>query len=176
MPAPPANPTWFEWITVAAIVLGPIFALWAQRILDKIREEQEQQKRVFFTLMSTRATPLSAEHINALNSIPVVYGGQHGRKIREAWQSLLTQFNSDAEAAGWQERVNDIKADLLREIADLVGFNQFTTDSLKREMYYPKYYHDIEVDNMKIRRALVHILSDDGLKITFAATGPEKNK
>jgi len=170
------QPTWFEWITVAAIVLGPILALWFQRILDKIRERSEQRRRVFFTLMSTRATPLSAEHINALNSISVVYNRKRERKIREAWNQLLGQLNSDANTPGWQERVNDLKVDLLREIAATVGFNFFTTDSLKRESYYPKYYLDMEIENSKIRQALVNILSDKGLKVTVSAAEHDKDR
>jgi hypothetical protein len=33
-------PTWFEWLTVAAIILGPVLALWVQRVLDRIRERR----------------------------------------------------------------------------------------------------------------------------------------
>jgi hypothetical protein len=67
------KPTWFEWITVAAIVLGPILALLSQRLLDRVREKKDRRVRLFFTLMSTRATPLAPDHINALNSIDVVF-------------------------------------------------------------------------------------------------------
>jgi hypothetical protein len=70
---PPTAPTWFEWLTVAAIVLGPILALFAQRVLDRLREQQKQRVNLFMTLMSTRAAFLSPVHVQALNSIVVVF-------------------------------------------------------------------------------------------------------
>jgi len=168
MGAPPSTPTWFEWITVAAIVIGPILALWVQRLLDTLRDRDQQRKRIFLTLMSTRATPLSAEHVNALNSIHVIFNRRKDQKVREAWRNFLSQLNLDANQLGWQERVNDLRVDLLREIGRLVGFN-FTTDSLKREIYYPRLFSDMDADNLKLRQRLLKVLSDEGLKITVAA-------
>ena len=68
------HPSWFDWITVLAIVVGPILALLAQRALDSLREEKRRQK-LYFTLMSTRAAWLSNEHVQALNSIDIVFAG-----------------------------------------------------------------------------------------------------
>jgi hypothetical protein len=49
----PGLPTWFDWLTVAAIVLGPILALLSQRLLDYLREKRQQRLRLFMTLIST---------------------------------------------------------------------------------------------------------------------------
>jgi hypothetical protein len=31
------HPSWFDWITVSAIIVGPVMALFAQRALDWFR-------------------------------------------------------------------------------------------------------------------------------------------
>jgi len=58
----------------------------------------------------------------------------------------------------------DLKVDLFREIGTRVGYI-FTTDYLKRQIYYPTHYGDIEEDSIRIRKALSHALTDDGLKV-----------
>src|ERR1700675_3057784 len=83
------RPQWFDWLTVAAIVLGPFLALFAQRALDRIREKQNQRLLLYVTLMATRATFLAPEHVRALNSIDVVFDRKRDGYIKEAWQKVL---------------------------------------------------------------------------------------
>ncbi len=52
------TPSWFNWLTVAAIILGPILAVISQRVIDALREKHSRRAQVFFTLMSTRAALL----------------------------------------------------------------------------------------------------------------------
>src|SRR5712692_8029594 len=85
-------PTWFEWLTVGAIILGPVLALLAQRVLDFIREKKKQRVDLFLTLMSTRMAPLAPAHVQALNSIDVVFNRRGDRKIREAWRNVLAKI------------------------------------------------------------------------------------
>ena len=48
-PALPSTvlPSWFDWLTVAAIFLGPILALLAQRGLDLLREKNNRRAQLF---------------------------------------------------------------------------------------------------------------------------------
>jgi hypothetical protein len=158
------QPTWFEWLTVAAIVLGPVFALFAQRALDSIREKRRRRADVYLTLMATRATPVAQEHLKALNSIDIVFSGRRDRKVREAWHKVLEHVVTDTSRPGWQEKYGDLKADLLREIGLEVGYT-FTTDELKRQIYHPSYYGELESDQLLIRKALAKALTDEGLKV-----------
>ncbi len=45
----PGLPGWFDWITVAAILLGPILALSVQRWLDSLRQEKQRKFQLFET-------------------------------------------------------------------------------------------------------------------------------
>jgi hypothetical protein len=167
------EPMWFEWVTVAAIILGPILALLIQRLIDVLREKRGRRAHLFLTLMATRATQFAPDHINALNSIDVVFSGNRDRKVREAWRAVLPHLNSDPEKPDWQDRVNDLKVDLYRELVLRVGYASITTDYLKRQVYYPKYYADQESENLKLRSALLSALTDEGLRIKMASTTAE---
>jgi hypothetical protein len=171
------RPTWFDWITLLAIFVGPVAAILTQRLIDSSREQSQRRDRVFLTLMSTRATPLAPDHINTLNSIDVVFDRRRGGdvKVRSAWAKLLAHIVTDTNAPQWQEKYNDLKVDLLREIAVETGYPFVDTDYLKRQFYYPKAFGDLELDQLKLRKALASALTEEGLKIIPGnATAPEK--
>ena len=65
-----------EWVTVAAIIIGPILAIQIQKILDNLREKKKRRITIFKTLMSTRATRLNKEHVEALNMIDIEFYGR----------------------------------------------------------------------------------------------------
>ena len=44
-----------EWITVAAIICGPILAVQAQKWIETAREKRNRRLNVFKRLMATRA-------------------------------------------------------------------------------------------------------------------------
>jgi hypothetical protein len=174
MPQPPTRlPSWFEWLTVIAIVLGPVLALWAQRVLDHYRERKRQRTGVYFALMSTRASPLDVRHVQALNSIDVVFSRRWWRrkrdkKIRDCWHAWLAHANADSKAEGWAERSNDLKVELYQAMGKAVGFN-FDIDYLKRQAYLPAGHVDYAAQGRAIQEALAKIVTADGMKVRIIA-------
>jgi hypothetical protein len=65
--------------------------------------------------------------------------------------------------------------DLFREIGVRVGYS-FSTDHLKRQVYYPKHFGDIEADNLRLRTNLANALTGDGLKIQLVSNPKEEGK
>ena len=59
--------------TIVAIILGPIVALWLQRISERRRDQRNRKLVIFKELMATRATRLSPRHVDALNAIEVEF-------------------------------------------------------------------------------------------------------
>ena len=119
--------------------------------------------------MSTRATPYAIPQLNALNRIDVVFKGRRYKKIRDAWQQVLAHVGvtvpTDPEQLSqWTDRLNDLKVDLFREIGNRVGYN-FSTDYLKRHIYYPTYWGEMEMDLLTLRKAAVSALQDGHLNI-----------
>lgn len=159
------HPSWFDWITVCAIVTGPVFALWAQRGLDHLREKKQQRPRMYLTLMSTRATWLVPAHVEAVNSIDVVFNGWLDKKVRAAWKKVLEHAATDTHGEGWTDRLTDLRVDLYREIGLRVGYD-FNTDYLKRQFYAPMYFSELETEQMTIRKGLARALGGgDGIRV-----------
>ena len=168
-----------EWLTIAAIIVGPVLALGAQRVLDRLREKKKRRVDLYLTLMSTRASPLAPAHVQALNSIDVVFNRSwpwRDKTVRDAWHKVLEQVNvafDDANPRDWTERLHDRKVDLYQAMGKRVGYN-FGTDYLKREMYLPKLYTDLEQDQLILRQRLVRVVTDDGIKVVVVQEQPLK--
>jgi len=163
-------PTWFEWLTVLAIVTGPVLALFAQRVLDRIRERRKQRVDLFSLLIATRGAFLSPVHVQALNTIVIVFNRPGDAPIRQAWRAVLEHAVTDEFAAdgtatpGWRERYFDLKVDLFQAMAAVVGY-EFSGDDLKRQVYTPIGHGVAEAEGMLIRQALAKALAGDALKI-----------
>lgn len=171
------KPTLSEWLTMTAIVLGPVLALFAQRLLDWLRERRNQRVQLFLTLMSTRASILAPAHVQALNSIDVVFSRRRDTAIRDAWRALLDHMVTPMTNPGWADRVSDLRVVLYQAMGAAVGHN-YTVDYLKRRIYAPIAYAQTEQDWLKVRQTLLKVLTDDGIRIvprgapTAPAAGP----
>jgi hypothetical protein len=151
-----------EWITVAAIILGPILALLAQRGLDWLREKDARRRKLYFTLMSTRAVFASNEHVQALNSIDVVF--TNDRNIRELWKKCLDHLATDENAPGWNEALLDLRADLYQAIGNKLGY-RYTTDYIKRGLYFPKYHDAVLQNQNKVLQGFAKAVEDGKLRV-----------
>ena len=166
------RPNWFDWLTLAAIFLGPIFALLAQRALDWLREKQERRVKLYTTLMSVRATPLHPDHIRALNSIDAIFDRRGDYKVRDAWGKILAHVATDTNTPGWQNKLLDLRVDLYQAVGKAVGYDH-TIDYLKTRIYLPVFYNDIEMEVMQIRKSLAKAITEHGLQVVLVEpTGP----
>jgi len=153
-----------EWITIAALVLGPILALLTQRLLDAIREHRNTQKKLYFQLMSTRGLFNSQQHVEALNSIDVIFSDSHD--IRDSWKRLLDHLSTIPHAENWQDRLTDLRVDLYRLMGLKLGYD-YTTDYLKRGIYFPTYHQNYYQNQDAINQGLADALKNGVLKVTL---------
>lgn len=169
------KPTWFDWITVAAIIIGPILALITQRILDRMRREKDQRINIYLTLMALRATWLHPDCVRALNTIDTVFSSRGDKNIRDAWAKVIAHAESgnpggtDAALRAWNDRMFDLRVDLYQAIGAAVGFNH-TIDYIKTRFYAPQLHADIEAEWNQIRKQLASAVTNDGLKIILPAS------
>ena len=165
---PALRPTWFDWITVAAIIVGPVLALFAQRVLDRFREAEKQRMKLYYTLMSTRNNLYSPAHLEALNSIDFVF--KKDQKIRNAWKAVIDQAwikvdESDEPAVfAWNERLVDLRVELYRIMGVKMRYT-FTPDYIKRGIYSPKLVGQVEEDWHSVRRGLVQVLAKGDIPV-----------
>lgn len=150
-------------LTIAAIVAGPVLALYIQRKLDRERASRERKLNIFRTLVSHRATRLSAPFVEALNAIEVEFYSDDGdtRKVIEAWREFCDYLgrpegNDPMTVNAWTEKSTELLHDLLSEMGEYLGYH-FEKGILRRSQYYPKGWGDLESDQVAIRKAVVDV-------------------
>jgi hypothetical protein len=179
-----------DWIIVLATLLGPILAVQTQKWIEGVREQRTRKLRVFTQLMATRAARLSAEHVQAINMIDLVfYGGfifgihQRTRKeqsILDAWKEYHDNLCSGADLTDTQQQAhfsqrNELFLKMLYAISQDVGFT-FDRVQLKRGAYTPVAHEEIEADQHALRKLLLNTLSGDSplsMKILQMPSSPE---
>lgn len=155
-----------SWLTIAAVVLGPILALYAQRLLDNRRAKHDRQLRVFRELMITRTQRLSPRHVEALNAVPLEFENRgKGRKVIQKWKVYLEHLGTDSskDANAWMTTGTNLLVDMLYEMAGAVGFN---TDKIQigNEIYLPQLFNTIEAEQTTLRKQLLEVLNGTGTR------------
>ena len=77
-----------DWLVIAlATLIGPIAAVQISQWLDRKRHARAEKVVVFRTLMATRATTLAPSHVEALNTIDIVFGSSStkDKNFRNDW-------------------------------------------------------------------------------------------
>ena len=154
---------------IIAVILGPIIAVQLQKFIERWREVNGRKLAIFKALMATRATPVSPEHVQALNMIDLeFYGNKPSDKaVTEAWKNYLDHLNNgpkDVDSPSfqsrfdaWSSKTSDYLADLLYAMAQDLGY-KFDKVQLKRGAYYPQGHADIEQEQAYLRRGMVDIV------------------
>jgi hypothetical protein len=154
------------WLTIAAVVLGPILALGAQRVLDNLREEHTRQVRVFRELMITRAQRLSPRHVEALNAVPLEFRATHkNRNILIAWKSYLDHLGTDSseDLPAWIRTSTERLVELLYEMSQRLG-PKLEKLSIETEVYLPTMFNTIDTQQQAIRQQILEVLDGKGTR------------
>jgi hypothetical protein len=118
------NPTSeiFGWSILAATFIGPIAAVLMTRYIDQLRERGARRLWIFRTLMATRRTWLSPEHIAALNQIELDFQNATGvmNAYRMYMRHLATPFEPKDEDRVAHER-QSMRTKILSAMAKTLG-------------------------------------------------------
>jgi hypothetical protein len=149
-----------DYLTLAAVVLGPILAVQAQKWVEDFRDKKSRRVRIFQALMATRAANLSPVHVEALNAIPVeFYGKRAFKEIVSAWKTYLDHLSQkDMEPGLWANTRQEYFIELLWRLASALGY-KFDKLELKRGIYYPTGHANLEAEQEVIRKGLFRIFS-----------------
>jgi uncharacterized protein DUF6680 len=145
-----------SWLTIAAILIGPIVALTIQKWIEDRRARQNRKIQIFRELMASRASRLSAPYVQALNGIETEFYGQ--TKVIEAWRFLVDHLYTPQETnpEQWGQTQSDLLGDLLYEMGKSLGYH-FDRVTLKRNVYFPKGWNLIEAEQAQLRQAAVAV-------------------
>jgi hypothetical protein len=119
--------------------------------------------------MAHRIMWLNPESIRALNTIDIVFDKRGDQRVRDAWAAVLTHAYTPrpADAQGgpaWDARLYDLRVDLYQRLGAAVGYDH-TVDYIKTRSYTPLAYGEMELEQMQIRKGLVKLITEDGLKV-----------
>lgn len=87
----PINMETKDIIMTAAVIVGPILAVQAQKLVESFSDKRERRMRIFRTLMSTRAERLHREHVQSLNMIDIEFYGRVIPVLRIKYQTKKEQ-------------------------------------------------------------------------------------
>ena len=141
----------YEILTIIAIVLGPILAVQAEKLLQRRREDKSRRLNIFKTLMATRGSSLSFAHVEALNRIDLEFSDDKKyQKVIAAWKeyfdNLGQKAQTDEQLTVWVARNEELLANLLYEMGQSLGY-KFDKVLIKRNMYSPAGHERVERDN-----------------------------
>lgn len=175
------NMTNSEVVIVVATFLGPIFAVQAQKWIERGRERTERKESIFRALMATRHSRLSNEHVRALNMIDMAFYGRKivgyrwqsttDKAVSRCWREYFESLNTDN--AGFADdqyrRLIEIRDEKFVALLSSIALSQnfdFEPLDLRKNAYSPVAHNRIENDNDAIRSGLAKILiGDNALKM-----------
>lgn len=156
---------------IVATLLGPILAVQAQKAVERARDRHNRKSWVFHNLMATRASRISADHVQALNMIDLVfYGrrvlGSHRRSkaetaVLDAWHEYLDHLNTKYEKENfslWVTKGDELFVNLLFTLAVDVGY-RFDRVQLKKGAYSPIAHGELEFEQQQVRKLTIDLLS-----------------
>jgi hypothetical protein len=151
-------------LVVAATILGPILAVQAQKMVERLREARERKLRVFYSLMGTRAARTSPEHVQSLNLIDLLFRRKGEKPIIDAWEVYREHLNQDVEKMtpsqmeAWTSRSSDLFIDVMYAMSVALGYH-FTKPQLQRGIYTPRAHNIADIEQQAIRHGAAMVLS-----------------
>ncbi len=165
------------WLTIIAIIVGPLLAFEVQRQRDNRRERRSRKLEIFRRLMLTLKVPMAPVHVDAINSIQVEFYSKKGqdRKVLDAWRIYTSHLNQRHtqvdELARWGEKKFDLLVDLLYLMAQSLGYKDIDKAAIRDDIYVPQGYADRESEDQQMRKAFLEVLSAQR-PLTVTMLGP----
>jgi hypothetical protein len=161
----------YDVIMIAVVLLSPVIAVQVQKQIELLRERRGRKNWVFQTLMGTRAARLSADHVQALNMIDLVFYGSRTvlglrrskkeQRVLDAWKEYLDLLCTPFPAANpepWIIQREELFVNLLFAISQDTGF-VFDRVQLKKGAYSPQAHGEIEVEQTALRKSALEVFS-----------------
>ncbi len=155
-----------SWLTILAIIVGPILALALQRNSERRRSAWQRKETIFKELMATRAAKLSERHVDALNAIEIEFSGKRrsDKAVSAAWRMYLDHLNDSAwnlddrdTLARWLDKGNDLLTDLLYEMSKALKYD-FDKVSLKKAVYSPRAHGELQTEQFLLRKYVLEMM------------------
>lgn len=147
-----------EWLTLAAILLGPIFAVLTQLCMQARKAKRDTKMWVFNTLMAYRSMVVNINFVQAFNLVDVVfYKNTQVRKKRKEFLDLTTAAGGRDLTPQEVEKLKDIVAEMLAKMGKELKYD-FGHTEIKDTGYYPKAIGVVDDATLAIREKGLAVL------------------
>ncbi len=153
-----------SFLTILAIISGPIAAVQVQKWKEGYKEKSERRVNVFKTLMATRGERVSFNHVRALNMIDIEFYDE--KNITDAWKCYLDCLNEKLDNGQeqalkiWADKRDGLFVELLSEMAKSLGYH-FDDVYLKKAVYTPRAHGEEEKYQYFIRDSIKKIFKGE---------------
>ena len=155
-----------DLIMTVAVLLAPLVALQIQKMIEAWKEVRQKKRWIYVTLMTTRHSQLSFDHVRALNMIDLEFTGssEQDEQVRIAWKGYLDQLgvvpkdDDEPAMAVWDQQKTELFAKLLEVMGHAVGY-KFDLVHIKRGIYAPRGHFNDELEQRATRRMLLELLT-----------------
>lgn len=142
-----------QWITIAAIVIGPVAAVCISLWFQRRASGKDAKARSFFMLMAHRKDPLHQDRILTLNTIDVVWGDH--KSILQLWHEYYTILMQSPETS--LEQWNHAHIRLLHEMALALGYKNIEQVDIDK-FYSPKGVAQQVLTNYELQQEFIRVL------------------
>jgi hypothetical protein len=150
------------WLTIIAIIIGPLLAFEVQRVRDNRRERRNRKLEIYRKLMLTVKVPMAPSHVDALNLIPLEFNAKIGadKNVLDAWRLYTSHLNNRQKAdQHWLDKKFDLLVDLVYLIGQSLGYTDINKATIRDNTYLPQGYVDVESEWHQIRKAWLEVLN-----------------
>jgi hypothetical protein len=156
---------WTAVAIVSATILGPILAVWASEIRQHRKQARDRREWVFRSLMTTRSSRLSPDHVSALNHIDFAFPQKSYPQVADAWGLYYAhlhspQGNTQESMNRWTEAGYNLLVELLHQMATVLNI-PFSKTSIQKSAYYPQGYVFTEQQQNELRALVLEVLRGD---------------
>lgn len=177
-------------IMTVAVILGPIFAVQAQKMIEGLQEKRNQRMALFQTLMSTRAERLNRDHVKALNTIDLEFYGRmipfirtryqtpKEQAVTHAWKSYNSHLNQKDEYESldqWLKKLDELFTSMLYAIAQCLNYD-YDKVQLQRDCYRPIAHGNLENTQLAILEGLDQVVNKGRPLPMYVVNIPQQNQ
>jgi hypothetical protein len=125
-----------EWLTLVAIVVGPVSAVCITLWIERRRQVRDRRLYVTRMLLMTRHLPADPQYNAAINLIPVEFNDQP--KVMAAWRTYHERVHQRVEPsqqADHDKRVTAAQSGLIFEILRSAGLTNISEGDIQTQAY-----------------------------------------
>ncbi len=147
-----------EWLTLGAIVIGPLSAVGITLWIEHRRRLKERRLYVTRMLLMTRHLPADPQYNAAINLIPVEFNDQP--KVITAWRTYherVHQHVEPSQQAEHDKRITAAQSGMIFEILRSAGLANISEGDIQTQAYVSQGFINRDTLHLSSLQALVDI-------------------